>query len=86
MKKVIVMGASSGMGQALATLLYKDGWMVGVAARRIDEMEQWKLEQQQLNSSTTAMNRQDDERIFTAQIDVCAPEAPQALLLSLIHI
>lgn len=57
MKKVIVMGASSGMGQALATLLYKDGWMVGVAARRIDEMEQWKLEQQQLNSSTTAMNR-----------------------------
>ena len=43
MKKVIIMGASSGMGQALATLLYKDGWKVGVAARRIDEMEQWKL-------------------------------------------
>ncbi len=49
MKKVIVMGASSGMGQALATLLYKDGWKVGVAARRIEEMEQWKLAQQQLN-------------------------------------
>lgn len=84
MKKVIVMGASSGMGQALATLLYKDGWIVGVAARRIEEMEQWKLEQQQLNPSTTAMDGQDNERIFTAQIDVCAPEAPQTLL-DLIH-
>ena len=68
MKKVIVMGASSGMGQALATLLYKDGWKVGVAARRINEMEQWKLEQQQLNPSTTTKDGQGDERIFTAQI------------------
>ena len=70
--------------QALATLLYKDGCKVGVAARRIDEREQCKLAQQQSNSSTTTKDGQDDERILTAQIDVCAPEAPQTLL-DLLH-
>ena len=42
MKKAIVMGASSGMGYDVAKLLLKDGWQVGVAARRMDMLEQLK--------------------------------------------
>ena len=36
MKKVIIVGASSGIGQQVARLLKADGWTVGVAARRVD--------------------------------------------------
>ena len=36
MKKAIVIGASSGIGMEVARLLLKQGWKVGVAARRID--------------------------------------------------
>lgn len=35
-KRAIVIGASSGIGQEVAKLLVKDGWKVGVAARRIE--------------------------------------------------
>ena len=35
-KKAIVMGASSGIGRAVALLLQEQGWTVGVAARRTD--------------------------------------------------
>ena len=35
MKKAIVVGASSGIGMEVARLLLKQGWKVGVAARRI---------------------------------------------------
>lgn len=36
MKKAIIVGASSGIGQQVARLLKADGWTVGVAARRVD--------------------------------------------------
>lgn len=38
MKKAIVIGASSGIGQEVARLLMEDGWSVGVAARREDRL------------------------------------------------
>lgn len=44
MKKAIVIGASSGMGYEVAKLLLKDGWQVGLAARRIAMLEQLKEE------------------------------------------
>jgi len=37
-KRAIVIGASSGIGQEVAKLLMKDGWQVGVAARRLDKL------------------------------------------------
>lgn len=37
-KRAIVIGASSGIGQEVAKLLMKDGWKVGVAARRVDRL------------------------------------------------
>jgi short-subunit dehydrogenase len=39
MKKSIVIGASSGIGEAVARELSNRGWAVGVAARRVEQLE-----------------------------------------------
>ena len=39
-RRAIVIGASSGIGREVAKLLMKDGWTVGVAARRIDMLKE----------------------------------------------
>ena len=39
-KRAIVIGASSGIGKEVAMLLMKEGWTVGVAARRVDRLEE----------------------------------------------
>ena len=39
-KRAIVIGASSGIGQEVAKLLMKEGWQVGVAARREDKLKE----------------------------------------------
>ena len=39
-KRAIVIGASSGIGREVALLLMKEGWTVGVAARRVDRLEE----------------------------------------------
>lgn len=36
MKRAIVIGASSGIGREVARLLLQEGWVVGVAARRVE--------------------------------------------------
>ena len=41
-KRAIVIGASSGIGLAVARLLLRDGWKVGVAARRKAPLEALK--------------------------------------------
>lgn len=38
-KRVIVIGASSGIGKEVAQLLVKEGWTVGVAARRVELLQ-----------------------------------------------
>lgn len=43
-KKAIVIGASSGIGLEVARLLLKEGWTLGVAARREDRLRQLKSE------------------------------------------
>ena len=42
MKKAIVIGASSGIGQGLAKLLTTDGYVVGISGRRSELLEQLK--------------------------------------------
>ena len=69
MKKAVVMGASSGIGMEVAKLLLADGWIIGVAARRTDLLEQLK---------DTA-----PERVVMETIDVNADGA-EDMLLSLI--
>ena len=39
-KRAIVIGASSGIGREVALFLMKEGWTVGVAARRVDKLEE----------------------------------------------
>ena len=39
MKKISIIGASSGMGMRIATDFARAGWRVGVAARRLDRLE-----------------------------------------------
>lgn len=69
-KKAIIMGASSGIGQEVAKLLLADGWHLGIAARR---------EQQLLELKALA-----PDRIEVMAIDVTKSDASE-LLLSLIE-
>ena len=41
-RKAIVIGASSGIGLEVAKLLIEQGWMVGVAARRVELLKERK--------------------------------------------
>lgn len=68
-KRAIVVGASSGMGREMTVLLLERGWMVGVAARR----------QECLDEIAAAHSG----RVFTATIDVTVEgcEAQVALLI-----
>lgn len=65
-KKAIVIGASSGIGKEVAHLLLADGWQLGVAARR---------EEQLLELKALA-----PERINVMKIDVTDPDAGKQLL------
>lgn len=42
MKKAIIIGASSGIGKELSAILSRDGYSVGVTARRVDHLESLK--------------------------------------------
>ena len=65
MKKAIVIGASSGLGYEVARLLLEQGWTLGVAARRLEKLEQLR---------DTA-----PERVQTQVIDVTSDDATAAL-------
>lgn len=56
MKKAIVMGASSGIGYAVAKRLIEDGWTVGLSARRLELLE--------------TLKQLAPNRVFTQQVDV----------------
>ncbi|MDO4160743.1 MAG: SDR family NAD(P)-dependent oxidoreductase [Prevotellaceae bacterium] len=66
MKRAIIIGASSGIGNEVAKILIAEGWSVGVAARREERL----LELKQINPSM----------VETARIDVTDENAPQLLL------
>ena len=70
MKRAIVIGASSGIGRALAKLLAANGYEVGLAARRTEQLEQL----QQDIAGPTHIKR----------IDVTRPEEARQLLEALI--
>ena len=43
MKKIIIIGATTGIGLEVARCYLKDGWQVGVAGRREEELEKIRL-------------------------------------------
>ena len=72
-KRAIVIGASSGIGREVAMLLMEQGWMVGVAARRVDklqelqaaEIEQIDVTQEEAKTSLQALiNRMGGMDLF----------------------
>ena len=65
MQKVIVIGASSGLGKEVAKLLIADGYTLGLAARRTQPLEDLKA--------------LAPERVMIHAIDVTSNDAPQAL-------
>lgn len=67
MKKIIIMGASSGIGRELARLYIQQGWLVGLCARRYEALESLKA--------------LAPERVHIRRIDVCEPEATSELEL-----
>lgn len=69
-KRAIIMGASSGIGREVARLLLRDGWLLGVAARRDEPLLELKQEA--------------PDRVEALCIDVTQTDADE-LLLSLIH-
>lgn len=64
-KKAIVLGASSGMGRLVAIQLLHDGWTVGVAARRIEALEN--------------IDAGNGNRPVPVQIDITADDAARRL-------
>ncbi len=63
MKKIVIIGASSGIGFQAAADFARAGWRVGMAARRVEPMQ--------------ALKEQYPDRIEVAPIDVTAPDAPK---------
>ena len=67
MKKVIVMGATSGIGREIAMIFLRNGYDVGVAGRRQNLLDELK----QMSPS----------HVFTKTIDVSSSDAQERLHL-----
>jgi short-subunit dehydrogenase len=65
MKRIIIIGATSGIGREVAKLYIARGWQVGVAGRRTDELEYLRQEAPQ--------------QVYTETIDVTHDDAPTRL-------
>lgn len=65
MKRIIIIGATSGIGLEVARCYLKAGWQVGVAGRREEELEK-------LRQSAPA-------QVYTQRIDVTCEDAPSLL-------
>lgn len=88
-KKAIVMGATSGIGMEVASLLAQRGWQVGIAGRRIDRLEEVKRNTNQIISQKTKVSQKGNisegvkasrgEIICYQQIDVTSADAPTLL-------
>ena len=60
MKKIIIIGATSGIGLEVARCYLKDGWQVGVAGRREEELEKIRLSAPgQVCTQTIDVTRED---------------------------
>lgn len=72
MKKIIIIGASSGLGARIATDFARGGWRVGIAARRDDRLQQIKeLYPDNIATKTIDVTAPDAARRFTELIELC---------------
>lgn len=66
MKRIIIIGATSGIGLEVARLFLKAGWMVGAAGRREELLEKLRLEA--------------PEQVRTCRIDINEADAEERLM------
>lgn len=66
MKRIVITGATSGIGLRLAEMYLQQGWTVGAAGRNTKALE--------------ALAAKAPERVFTKQIDITSDDAPARLL------
>lgn len=73
MKRIMIIGATSGIGRATALLFIEKGWTVGVAGRRKEKLEE--------------LRDLAPERVFAETIDITQPDAPDRFyaLIQLMH-
>lgn len=64
--KAIIVGASSGIGREVARILIADGWILGLAARRVEKLQE--------------LQEQAPERIYIRKLDVNSSEAEEQFL------
>lgn len=64
-KRIIIIGATSGIGREVANIYIAQGWKVGVAGRRAQELE--------------SLRQTAPTQVFTQVLDVTADDAPQKL-------
>ena len=64
-KRVIIIGATSGIGREVANVYISQGWKVGVAGRRAQELE--------------TLRQSAPSQVFTQVLDVTTEDAPQKL-------
>ena len=62
MKKIIIIGATSGIGLEVARCYLKDGWQVGVAGRREEELEKIRQSQKKAADKHTGANHSANVR------------------------
>lgn len=65
-KRIVIMGATSGIGHHAARLFAEAGWKVGIAGRRIEKLE--------------SLRKEFPEQIATSQIDITTESATEELL------
>ena len=64
-KRIIIIGATSGIGREVANIYIDQGWKVGVAGRRAHELE--------------TLRQTSPSQVFTQVLDVTNEDAPQRL-------
>ena len=64
-KSAVIVGATTGIGKALAELLISDGWRVGIAGRRLELLEE--------------LQKRHGERVVCRRMDVNHPEEAMAV-------
>jgi short-subunit dehydrogenase len=65
-RKAVVLGATSGIGRAIAEMLIRDGWTVGIGSRRTELLEE--------------LRKTAPDRVFMETVDVRESSAEEALL------
>ena len=65
MKRVVIVGATSGIGYESAKIFLQQGYIVGLAGRREDNLK--------------PLLQEFPEKAYSKQIDITSPEAPQRL-------